>query len=85
MPRTLSGGTTMAKLLAMCLVAASAIGITMNAEAQTTQTIMIKQKVVQLTHLQCVMERMAHAKTLKARDNAERWCISRHNTVPRRW
>jgi hypothetical protein len=75
----------MTKILRICLGAVCAFGLTTLVQAQTTQTITLKKRVVKMTHQQCVIERMAHAKTDKGRANAERWCIARSDTVPRKW
>jgi hypothetical protein len=75
----------MTKFFAMCLVAASATSMTVAVDAQTTQTITVKKNVVKMTHQQCVIERMAHAKTDQAKANAETWCTARGDTVPRKW
>lgn len=75
----------MTKYFAMCLLIVAASSTAATVDAQTTETITVKKRVVKVTHQQCVMERMAHAKTDKARANAERWCANRGDTVPLRW
>jgi len=54
------------------------------ASAQNT-TITLTKKVAKVTHQQCVMMRMAHAKTELEQMRAEHWCVRRGDTVPRKW
>ena len=54
------------------------------ASAQNT-TITMTKKVTKVTHQQCVMMRMAHAKSEASKMKAEEWCRKRGDTVPRGW